>query len=203
MIKYYRAQSAVHSLGAKTKIACLAAITILALALPFEFAALTLALGLIALAASRVPVREFGWKTIFTAGAIVFAVRALFDVQPLAMGGITLPKGVYYGILNALYLSGIFLLAEVAIKTTKPNDFASALRELGLGERKSTMFSIALQAVPLFQDKIKRVEIAQKTRGNGKSVFPLVIPVMHSLFQKANKMAIALEARGFDPERKA
>lgn len=201
MIRYYRTRSAVHSLGAKKKIAVLGVMALLALALPFEFSALTFPLGLAALAASRIPLREAGWKSLFFVGAFVFVVRALFDAQSFAWAGLTLTRGVYYGVLNALYLTGMLLLAEVAIKTTKPSAFASALRELGLGKRRSMMFSIALQAVPLFQGKIKRVEIAQKARGSRSRVFPLVVPVMHSLFQRARKMSIALEARGFDPEK--
>lgn len=202
MLKYEPGSSALHSLGAGVKIALLFALSLLALALPFEFAALFLPGGILLFWLAGIPLRDADWKAIGIAALLVFAVRAAFQPEGfLAFGFIRTTKGVYFGTLNAAYLAGMLLFAEIFVKTTRPSGFAAGLRRLGIPNRIAFSFSIAIQALPLLQEKMKRTRIAQTARGGGKKLLPSVVPLLHGVFQRSKKMAIALESRGFNPDK--
>ncbi len=202
MLKYRAGNGKLHSLGAKAKLACLFALTLAAIALPFEFAALFLPLGIALLMAAGIPLGEAGWKTMAVAAALVFAVRAAFQPGEItAFGLVRTTKGVYYGFLNAAYLAGMLLLVEVFVKTTRPSELARGLAEAGLPRKIAFSFSIALQALPQLQEKMARVRTAQTARGGGKNFSALLLPLLHAIFRRARKMAIALESRGFNPDK--
>lgn len=200
-MKYYPVQSPLHFLDARVKIACLLLLTLAALALPFETAFLLFPLAISLFLLARIPLQQASWKTIATMSLFVFAIRALFQPAPAQIQGITIAKGVYYGILNAFYLAGVVLLVELLVKTTRPQELRDALRSFGLPKRLSLMLTIALQAIPLLQNKARKTLIAQKARGSERKLAPLALPLLHSVFNRAKKLSIALETRGFDPEK--
>jgi len=131
------------------------------------------------------------WKAVAALALFAFAVQIVFRSQ----------NGVYYGILNAAYVSGVILLAGLLITTTKPGDLRDALMQLGLPKKHAFMLTIALEAIPLLQAKAEKVRMAQNARGSERKLMPMLVPLLHSLFERAKKLSISLEARGFSPEK--
>ncbi|AXF95837.1 energy-coupling factor transporter transmembrane component T family protein [Spiroplasma phoeniceum] len=127
-------------------------------------------------------------------------------------------------IFNALYMACriylMILITTILTATTRPLDLTLALEDL-LSPLKlvrfpvhilSTIISIALRMIPTLIEEAGRIMKAQASRGvdfkNGhfkdkiKSTTALIIPLLVSAFQKAEDLAYAMDARGYDPHAK-
>jgi energy-coupling factor transport system permease protein len=103
--------------------------------------------------------------------------------------------------------SGIFFLS-----VTRIEDFAYALTRLGLPYKIGFTFSLAFRLVPVFLDATGTVVQAQRCRGLdfdrgglGRRLAryaPVIVPVFMAALRRADNMAMALEARGFQSGRK-
>ena len=69
------------------------------------------------------------------------------------------------------------------------------------------MLSLSLRFVPTLMDDTTRIMNAQKARGvdfgegniiqKVRSIIPILIPCLHQAFKRADALAIAMEARGY------
>ncbi|WP_342262883.1 MULTISPECIES: energy-coupling factor transporter transmembrane protein EcfT [unclassified Spiroplasma] len=127
-------------------------------------------------------------------------------------------------ILTALYISLriylMVLVTTILTSTTKPLDLTLALEDLMWPLKLikipvhiiSIIISMALRMLPTLFEEAMRIKKAQASRGmdskNGKfkdkikSIVSLIIPLLVSSFQKAEDMAYAMDARGYDPHQK-
>ena len=74
------------------------------------------------------------------------------------------------------------------------------------------MISIALRFIPTLLEESQRIMKAQASRGvdmeEGKlsekimAILSLIVPLFVSSYQKADDLANAMEARGYDPDKK-
>lgn len=124
-------------------------------------------------------------------------------------------------IFNALYMVTriylMVLITTILTATTQPLDLTLALEDL-LSPLKlikfpvhilSIIISIALRMIPTLIEEAERIMKAQASRGidfkNGhfkdkiKSITSLIIPLLVSAFQKAEDLAYAMDARGYNP----
>ncbi|WP_368486272.1 energy-coupling factor transporter transmembrane protein EcfT [Spiroplasma sp. DGKH1] len=127
-------------------------------------------------------------------------------------------------VFNALYMACriylMIMITTILTATTQPLDLTLALEDL-LSPLKlvkfpvhilSTIISIALRMIPTLIEEAGRIMKAQASRGvdfkNGhfkdkiKSTTSLIIPLLVSAFQKAEDLAYAMDARGYDPHAK-
>lgn len=127
-------------------------------------------------------------------------------------------------ILTALYISLriylMILVTTILTSTTKPLDLTLALEDLMWPLKLikipvhiiSIIISMALRMLPTLFEEAVRIKKSQASRGidskNGsfkdkiKSIISLIIPLLVSSFQKAEDMAYAMDARGYDPYQK-
>ena len=73
------------------------------------------------------------------------------------------------------------------------------------------MLSIALRFIPTIMSEVQTIMNAQRARGmdfsqgnlfqRAKKLVPVMIPLFVSSFKRAEELAIAMEARGYDPNR--
>lgn len=123
------------------------------------------------------------------------------------------------GILNAIYifirLVLIIMMSTVLTLTTAPLELTDGIEHLlsplsrfGFPSHEiALMLSIALRYVPTLMDEAQRIMNAQRARGvdfeegnfidRMKSLIPILIPLFVSAFNRADEMAIAMEARGY------
>jgi len=195
MLKYFPEKSFLHSVDARIKIIALAALIALFVFLPLEFAALALPFALALWFASRLPPRKIAEQKFLLLVALApLAFRLLYEK--------TFEAGVVAGALNACYALGIVLLAELFVFTTRNADARDSLLYFRVPKRVAFMFALALQALPLLQERVFRVRIAQQSRGGRKrDSFSLLNPVLNGVFLRARKLAVSLESRGFDAEK--
>ncbi len=195
MLKYFPAKSALHSLDSRAKIIALAALIALLVFLPLAYASLALPLALALWLASKIPFAKLvKQKFLLLVAFVPFVFRLAYEKS--------LAAGVVAGSLNACYALGIILLAELLVFTTRNAALRDALLYFRVPKRIAFMFALALQSLPLMQERVLRVRAAQQSRGaRRRDSLALLAPVLHGVFLRARKLAVALESRGFDAEK--
>ena len=125
-----------------------------------------------------------------------------------------------FGLKNGAYIFIRFVLiifmSTLLTLTTPPLSLSDAieylLRPLKVvkfpAHEVSLMLSIALRFVPTLMDETEKIMNAQRARGvdfsegnlmqKMKSIVPLLIPLFVSSFNRAEELATAMEARGYN-----
>lgn len=220
--RYIQGDSWVHRLDPRTKLLCsFYFIIIIFLANNLLSYALLVGVTLLAILLTGISIKEFVngirpmlWLIIFT---VVF--QMLFTTQ----GTVYFKWGPFMvtslGILNAVYiflrLVLIIMMSTVLTLTTAPLELADAIEHLlrpferfGFPSHEiALMMSIALRYVPTLVDEAQKIMNAQRSRGvefdegsfvqRMKAIVPILVPLFVSAFNRAEEMAIAMEARGY------
>ncbi|ATG97201.1 energy-coupling factor transporter transmembrane component T family protein [Mesoplasma lactucae] len=129
-------------------------------------------------------------------------------------------KAVYSAFLMAWRIFLMITLTTIITGTTQPLEITLGLEDLMMPLKwigvpvyiLSTIISLALRMIPTLMDEAGRIMKAQASRGidmkNGnikdkaKGLVSLIIPLLVSSFQKAEDLAYAMDARGYDPHAK-
>lgn len=99
--------------------------------------------------------------------------------------------------------------------TTKPLDIAGGIEKaVGKGKLKkgahilSTVIMIAFRFLPILQEEAERIIDAQTSRGcsfddrgiraKAKAVLPVLVPLFVSAYRRADSLALAMDARGYN-----
>ncbi len=219
--QYLHRRSPLHLLDPRTKLFALAVFVAMVLVRSRpENHALALAILIAATRAAKIeiskPLRTLWAFRIFL--AITFAVHLLFTPgRPGFDWGIfhVSVAGVGNGLLFSARMALLMWSAALFGWTTSPIALADALEKLffftkplGLPPRDiSTVVLLAMRFVPTMMDDATRIRWAQLARGGNvsgglvkkvKGVIPMVVPLFVSAFRRADKLALALELRGYD-----
>ena len=131
---------------------------------------------------------------------------------------------VYSDALNQTFYIVIRLMLMIIVTTiltatTKPLDLTLGIEKLLHPFEKigvpahiiAMMISIALRFIPTLIEETQRIMNAQASRGvdleNGTmkekvmAILALIVPLFVSAFDRADQLANAMEARGYDPQR--
>lgn len=117
-------------------------------------------------------------------------------------------------------LTLMIILTTILTATTKPLDLTLGIEKLlspfeviGVPAHIiAMMISIALRFIPTLIEETQRIMNAQASRGvdleNGTlkekvmAILSLIVPLFVSAFDRADQLANAMEARGYDPQKK-
>ena len=127
------------------------------------------------------------------------------------------------GINQALVILARFILivlaSTVLTATTPPLRLADAIESLMKPLKKikvpvnqiAMMISIALRFIPTIMDEVNTIVKAQQARGvdftsgsvytRVKRMVPIMVPLFVGAFRRAEDLAVAMEARGYDPDQ--
>ncbi|WP_163655189.1 energy-coupling factor transporter transmembrane protein EcfT [Listeria sp. PSOL-1] len=220
--RYVPGESLIHKLDARTKLlAGIYFIGILFLAnnlvsnvLLVLFTLFTMMLTGIKLTAFMKGIRPLIWLILFTVMMqVLFTIggTVYFTWGPVAVSSFGLIKGTYIFIRFIL----IIMMSTLVMLTTTPMDLMRAI-EYWLYPFKyinvpvqdvALMVSVALRFVPTLVEETEKIMKAQQARGvefgvgnlfqQMKSVVPIFIPLFVSSFNRAEDLANAMEARGY------
>ncbi|MFL2029178.1 energy-coupling factor transporter transmembrane component T family protein [Loigolactobacillus zhaoyuanensis] len=159
-------------------------------------------------------VRPLIWLILFTVLLQVFFTRG--GTTYWSWGPIVLSQ---FGIVNGIYIFMRFVLiifmSTLLTLTTPPLSLADAIEAILKPLRVvhfpvyevALMLSIALRFVPTLMDETEKIMNAQRARGvdfgegnlfqQMRAVVPLLIPLFVSSFNRAEDLATAMEARGY------
>ena len=217
--QYYEADSPVHVLDPRTKILGTMLYIVCIFLAKNIWGLLAAALGIaIVIRLSKVPFRFIvrGLKSIVF--ILMFtAVLNLFLEKGHVLVSFWIFTITWEGLRNALLIAVRLVLlifgSSMMTLTSTPLQLAAGLERL-MGPLKkikvpvhdiSMMISIALRFIPVLLEETDRIMKAQKARGadfeNGKlmeklrSLVPIFVPLLLSLFRRAEELALAMESR--------
>lgn len=218
--QYYPAESVIHDLDPRTKIAMT---FIFIISLFFSTSLVVYALAGLALFTviriSRVPFSYMikGLKSIVI--LILFTVVINIFLEPgemviLEIGSVTITvEGLLAAAAMAFRLVMLIIGSSLLTLTTSPIDLTDAIERLlkPLERIKvpaheiAMMMTIALRFIPILLEETDKIMKAQMARGadfesgglikKAKSLVPLLVPLFISAFRRADDLALAMEAR--------
>lgn len=220
--QYVPVRSFVHRLDPRMKVICLFLWIVFIFVAQSFLSYLPLFLFLISvILVARIPVSLFwrGFKPIWLILVITFVFHIWFhrEGQVLWQWGMLV---VYdEGLVQAIRITGRIALliigASMLTFTTKPLDLTDGLEKLFGPLKKirvpvhelALMTAIALRFIPTLLGELEKIMKAQIARGASyttgsfvqrfKHLFTLFIPLFISAFQRADDLALAMEARAY------
>ena len=119
--------------------------------------------------------------------------------------------GFLYGLSTAIRLDTFLAAGLLFLTTTRVEEVAYALGRLGVPYTVGFTLTLAFRLVPVFFDSALAVVQAQRCRGlelgrgglvaRLRRFVPIIIPVLIGALRRADRMAMALELRGFNSGR--
>jgi energy-coupling factor transport system permease protein len=221
--QYLPGDSLLHRLDPRTKFLSLLLVMVAVFAIQ-NLAALGLlfAFFLLALILSHLPwgyvfrgARSFVWLFLFTAAVhLFFTPGPSLPFFPLGFVNVTwtgVEKGAFVGaqLFLAILISSLFTL------TTSPLRLAHGLEKLMAPLKRvhvpvedfSMMTMVAIKFIPILLEETHRIIKAQTARGvdfesgsvfrRVKNLVPILTPLFHSVFKRADDLAVAMLSRGF------
>ena len=189
--------SLLHQLPGPLKVSAFLLLTLLFSALPLSYSYLLVVLVLLLLEVARLSPVQLLWRHRFLYSFVPIA----FFIRFVLFEGPTLIARVTPALQNALYLYALFSLSLLLVYTLSLKQLRDALAFYRLPRPLSLMLLLAVQALPLLQENVQKTRIAQAVRGSRKrNPLPLLLPLLHGLFRRAQKLAFSLESRGFSTE---
>lgn len=119
--------------------------------------------------------------------------------------------GFVFGLSTAIRLCTFLATGLVFLTTTRVEEVAYALGRLGVPYQVGFTLTLAFRLVPVFFDAALTIVQAQRCRGlefnrggfvsRLKRYVPVIVPVFVGALRRADRMAMALELRGFNSGR--
>ncbi|MGX7352612.1 energy-coupling factor transporter transmembrane component T family protein [Enterococcus canis] len=220
--RYIPGDSLIHRLDPRAKLlASFYFIGIIFLANNWQTYAMLFVFTMVAVALSKISIKFFIrglrpllWLILFTVALQILFTRGGEVIWEWGIISIT-----QFGLVNGAFIFCRFVLiifmSTLLTLTTPPLDLSDAieyiLRPLKVVRfpvhEISLMLSIALRFVPTLMDETEKIMNAQRARGvdfgegnliqKMKAVVPLLIPLFVSSFNRAEDLATAMEARGY------
>ena len=219
--QYYPADSVIHKLDPRVKLAgtMVFIISLFAFHSIEAYIVATLALAAV-IRISKVPFRFMvrGLKSIIMLLLItvVFNLFLIPGTPVVHFWKLTVTRaGIETAVAMAVRLVYLIVGSSVMTLTTTPNNLTDglekAMRPLGRLHVPvhdiAMMMSIALRFIPILLDETDKIMKAQMARGadfesgnlmqKAKNMVPLLVPLFISAFRRANDLAMAMEARGY------
>ena len=141
------------------------------------------------------------WSLFYRGGAPLVA----FGPFSISAAGLRFALGM------AIKLATFLAVGTLFLSTTKIEEFAYALTRIGMPYKLGFAMTLAFRLVPVFLDAALTVVQAQRCRGfnfdegnfvqRTRRYVPVIVPVFMGALRRADGMAMALEARGFQSSR--
>ncbi|GEN55154.1 energy-coupling factor transporter transmembrane component T family protein [Halobacillus faecis] len=220
--QYIPTDSVIHRLDPRSKIAIIFFYVVIVF-----FANSVMSYGVLALFAvgsallSRVPFRYImkGLKPVWFLIVFTFLLHLIVtregDVMFSILGWDVYREGLVQGGAISLRFFLLILVTSLLTLTTTPIEITDAIEEL-LGPLKKVKFpvhelalmmSISLRFIPTLMQETEKISKAQASRGvdfrtgalkdRVKAIVPLLVPLFVSAFKRAEELAMAMEARGY------
>ena len=217
--QYYPTDSVIHRLDARTKLLSTLMYIIFLFLVKNVWGYLAAFVMLtIAVILSKIPVGYVlrGLKAVvfilcltvlinlfFTPGDVIWS----YGIMKITEQGARMAFNVAFRLL--LLISSTSLMTLCTDTITLTDGMEELMRKVPFVRRfaheLSMMMSIALRFIPTLSDETERIMKAQKSRGadfesgniirRAKALIPILVPLFVSAFQRANELAMAMEAR--------
>ena len=221
--QYMPVDSFVHRLDPRTKFMALMILMIIVFFItrPLPFLLMGLFIALI-IRLSNIPIGSvmrgivpFFWLFLFAAVAHLFFTPGR-SIPPFPVGFINVTEeGLINGALVSTRILCVIVLSSLLTLTTTPMELTTALKKALAPLRivKAPiddfvmMMMLTIRFVPILLLESQRIINAQKSRGidfetggifsRAKKLVPILIPLFHLSFKRADELAVAMVCRGY------
>jgi energy-coupling factor transport system permease protein len=206
---YVPAATVLHRLHPVTKVGLLVALIVSAFVVDRPLLLLPLALGvgtLLILAGGLPNLRRFA-PVLLVVLVFTVSIWTVFYGRALAPSR----AGFAYGLSMAIRLDTFLVTGLLFLTTTRVEEVAYALGRLRVPYVVGFTLTLSFRLVPVFFDAAVTIVQAQRCRGldlrRGSLVarlrhfVPVIVPVFMGALRRADRMAMALELRGFNSGR--
>ena len=165
-----------------------------------------------------VRISKISWKIILNAAKPVFFLVAFTFIFNLIQSYFTgdFFAALYRAVFTSIRLIILMMFAIMLPLTTAPLELADGLdtllrplEKIGFPAHEcSMMIGMALRFIPLLMQETDKIMRAQLSRGakldqgnlfqRVMAFFPVLIPLFIIIFRRADEIAVAMEARGYD-----
>lgn len=131
-------------------------------------------------------------KSLVPAGIIIFVLQAI-----IGQGDMIAKLSFSYVVFSKLII--ISLLVLFFTTYTSPGRIVSAF--FFLGENIRIMLTMTFYFIPLIYEEARYIAAVQKSRGLGSSrlnIAPLVVPLLHRIFLRAQALSLTIVSRGYE-----
>ncbi|MBQ7068621.1 MAG: energy-coupling factor transporter transmembrane protein EcfT [Synergistaceae bacterium] len=212
--QYIPTNSWIHKLDPRAKLFSL--LIVISCIFPAKnFIQVFLWLGVLAVV---VKISKISWKVLLKSSKPVFFLIAFTFVFNIIAGYFedNFSLAIYRAFFTSARLFVLMLFAVILPLTTAPLELADGLDSLlrplskiGFPSHEcSMMIGMALRFIPLLMQETDKIIRAQLSRGarldqgnlfqRTKAFLPVLIPLFVIIFRRAEEIAIAMEARGYD-----
>jgi energy-coupling factor transport system permease protein len=218
--------SVLHRLDPRTKLVCLLVLLTVVFSLTSATnAALSLvcAIGMAIFSKAgcgvwMITLRRFRWMLFLVLILNLFFVR---EGAPVLLGNVELPfthDGVERAVVLTIQLTAAIVLSMSFTLTTSPLDITKGFSTAARRFRKrfpvddiGIVLLLAMRFIPLLQQEVRTIVEAQKARGvefgrgrllsRASNLASVLVPALSASFRRADTVALAMTARGFEPGR--
>jgi energy-coupling factor transport system permease protein len=206
---YVPAATPLHRLHPVTKLAGLLAFVVAAFVVDRPLHLLPLALAVaVLLVVARGLGNVYRLRVMFVMVFVfTIVIWTLFFGTPL----VPTYTGFLYGLSTAMRLDTFLAAGLLFLTVTRVEEVAYALGRLGVPYTVGFTLTLAFRLVPVFFDAALAVLQAQRCRGlelgrgglvkRLRRFVPILVPVLIGALRRADRMAMALELRGFNSGR--
>lgn len=116
-------------------------------------------------------------------------------------------SGLIFGFAMAMRLCLMVAAGIAYLAATRVEETTWSLRRSGIPYRAAFALGLSFRLLPLFLAQARRIREAQMARGldlesggllrRARSHLPLIVPVLLSAMRRVDRLAVALECRGF------
>lgn len=162
------------------------------------------AAGLLVLAGGGGHLRRF-------APALAIIVVVTIVIWTFFYGAATRAEGFRYGLSMGTRLATFLVTGFLFLSVTRMEEVAYGLRRLGVPYLVGFTLTLAFRLVPVFFESAMTIVQAQRCRGldlrrggwlaRVRRFAPVIVPVFIGALRRADRMAMALELRGFNSGR--
>lgn len=220
--QYVPGNSFIHRLDPRTKIILISLFVIVVFFANNKLSYSILSLFLMcALIMTRIPVRFIlkGMTPVWFLILFTFILHLIVTKEGNVLFEIFIFKiysgGVIKGLIISLRFALLILMTSLLTLTTTPIEITDAIEQLLHPFKKvklpvhelALMMSISLRFIPTLLQETDKISKAQASRGVDfrtgpikeriKSIIPLLVPLFVSAFKRAEELAMAMEARGY------
>jgi len=222
-ISYVETDSVLHRLNGITKfVLFMAWVTVVLTTFDLRLIVVLVAVGLLLLRMTKVPVKVY--RTLLIATASVLSLNALFmfllapqqGTEYMGTETVLVPFGFYsltqeslfYLLTVTLKYFSMFPIALVFVFTTHPTEFSASLNRLGIPYKVAYAVSLTLRYLPEIKKDYVNIMHAQQARGvelskkasllsRLKSLTSILGPLIFTSLDRTEEISNAMTLRGF------